>query len=416
MVLIKLFKKYPAYAYLQIASIITGLSGWAGFLAMLVLLDQITSSGIELGSLWAISGLIPLIIGFFSGVWLDRINVKKLIYITDMTSVLGYIGFILITFIHPSYAWVLFLLVRLLTILSGNINSTCKRMVLPEIVSQEDLARVNSLNYSISSTIRLSGASLGGVFLAFSSLNATWILNIICFSLAGILAILAQKHFEFEKKREEKLEKNFFKEFKEGFKHIRVNRWVSTVVLAALCTGILIGSFNLMLQQFVSNIYEAPNHVLSYLYLAEGIVSVIVGYWIASKNLLLNNRIYYGIFYGLFGIAWICFGATTNYLQGMIVLMLFAIVGAFNGPYERTTMQIEVPIEVRGRVFSIWGTTFSSAIQVGAFITGVIISILGIRFVPYITGAIETLLGLTVVILAIKYGGKMNYQKKEKAS
>ena len=31
MVLIKLFKKYPAYAYLQIASIITGLSSWAGF-------------------------------------------------------------------------------------------------------------------------------------------------------------------------------------------------------------------------------------------------------------------------------------------------------------------------------------------------------------------------------------------------
>ena len=151
---------------------------------MLVLLDQITTSGIELGSLWAISGLIPLLIGFFSGVWLDRINVKKLIYITDMTSVLGYIGFILITFIHPSYAWILFLLVRLLTILSGNINSTCKRMVLPEIVSQEDLARVNSLNYSISSIIRLSGASLGGVFLAFSNLNATWLLKFICFSLA----------------------------------------------------------------------------------------------------------------------------------------------------------------------------------------------------------------------------------------
>ena len=75
-----------------------------------------------------------------------------------------------------------------------------------------------------------------------------------------------------------------------------------------------------MLQQFVSNIYEAPDHVLSYLYLAEGIVSVIVGYWIASKNLLLNNRIYYGVFYGLFGLAWICFGATTNYIQGMIVL------------------------------------------------------------------------------------------------
>ena len=96
--------------------------------------------------------------------------------------------------------------------------------------------------------------------------------------------------------------------------------------------------------------------------------------------------------------------------------MLFAVVGAFNGPYERTTMQIEVPIEVRGRVFSIWGTTFSSAIQIGAFITGVIISMLGIRYVPYMTGALEMLLGLTIIIFAIKYGGKMNYQKKEKVS
>ncbi|PFM64013.1 MFS transporter [Bacillus cereus] len=412
MVLIKLYKKYPAYALLQIASIITSLSSWASFLAMLILLGDLTNSGISFGSLWALSGLIPLLLGYFIGVWIDRIDIKKLIFWTEIIAAIGFSFFILLSFLDKNISWLIFLSARFFILLAGNINSTSISVAIPQIVDKQDLTIVNSFNFSINNIIRLSGASIGGVLLAISSLQTIWIINIVCCLIAAVLSIISQKYYSTVKKT--KHTTYFLKELKDGFSFSKNNRWVFSIILTAIFTGILIGSFNLMLQQFTKDIYNENNHIISYLYLAQGGTSFLVAYLLAAKNFMFKTRIPYGITYISFGLSWIFFGLTESYIQGMLVLMLFAIFGAFNGPYERTTMQNEVPTQLRGRVFSIWGTTYAVSIQIGAFLTGVIISFFGIRFVPYITGALETFVGFFIILLSIKFGSNITYKSAKK--
>lgn len=412
MVLIKLYKKYPAYGLLQIASIITSLSSWAGFLAMLILLGNLTNSGISFGGLWALSGLIPLLLGYFIGVWIDRIDIKKLIFWTEIIAAIGFSFFILLSFLDKNISWLLFLSARFFILLAGNINSTSISVAIPQIIDKQDLTIVNSFNFSINNIIRLSGASIGGVLLAISSLQTIWMINIICCLIAAVLSIISQKYYSSVKKP--KHTTYFLKELKDGFSFSKNNRWVFSIIITAIFTGILIGSFNLMLQQFTKDIYNENNHIISYLYLAQGVTSFLVAYLLATKNFMFKTRIPYGITYILFGLSWVFFGLTESYLQGILTLILFAIFGAFNGPYERTTMQNEVPTQLRGRVFSIWGTTYAVSIQIGAFLTGLIISFFGIRFVPYITGALETFVGFFIILLSIKFGSDITYKSAKK--
>ncbi|MGP4072919.1 MFS transporter [Piscibacillus sp. B03] len=409
MVLYHLYKKYPAYGLLQVASIMTILTNWAAFLAMLVLLDRLTESGLAFGSLWAVSGLIPLILGYFSGVWIDRLNVKKLIVVTEITAAIGF-GFFLVMFSTPGdWQWVVFLVARLFILLSGNINGTCVQTVIPDIIEKEDLVKANSFSFSLNNVLRLTGASLGGVLLAVSSLEFVFLLNVITCLVAALLSYQATKYFETPEKTVAR--KNYLLEFKEGITQINVNKWVLSVVVAAIFSGIIIGNFNLMLQQFTAEVYQEEDYILSYLYVAHGVVAFIVAYTLAKRNFLFKNRVYYGLNYMLFGLIWMCFGLTSNYIQGMIVLILFGIVGAFNGPYERTTMQHEVPDHMRGRIFATWQTTYSLSIQLGAFLSGVIITVFGLRWVPIITGMMEILLGVFVVVLSIKVGKKIHYHQ-----
>lgn len=409
MPLLKLFKKYPAYAYLQIGGFISSLANWASFLAMLILLDKLTNSGIALGTLWAASGMIPLIFAYFYGVWIDRLNIKKLIRYTELMAMFGYAMFVLIFFVDNHLGVILFLIARFIVLTAGNINSTCISTVIPEIVDREDLVVANGYASTINSIIRLVGATCGGILIAFVELQFIWMINIIVSFITYLLAVKSQKLYKAV--RLKKTEKSFIRDFKEGFRLIHENHWVRIVIFMAVTSGTIIGSFNLMLQQYTATIYKQPDYVLTYLYVSQGITSVCLSYMIAAKNMLFNSRVTYAWIYVCFGLSWMLFGMTTNYVSGIFFLILFAIFGAFNGPYERITMQNEVPFSVRGRVFSMWGTTYSLSIQLGAFLTGVIISGLGLVFVPIITGLFALLLGLYIVFSTFKHGAKIEYTR-----
>lgn len=178
------------------------------------------------------------------------------------------------------------LVARLFILLSGNINGTCVQTVIPDIVEKDDLVKANSFSFSLNNVLRLTGASLGGVLLAVSSLEFVFLLNVITCLVAALLSYQATKYFQFPEKTASR--KNYLLEFKEGITQINVNKWVLSVVVAAIFSGIIIGTFNLMLQQFTSDVYHEEDYILSYLYVAHGVVAFIVAYTLARRNFCLK--------------------------------------------------------------------------------------------------------------------------------
>ncbi len=363
---------------------------------MLFLLGEITSSGIELGVLWALSGLSPLIFNAFLGVYLDRWNKKRSIIVSDFFRFISFSLFLFIPFTEEYLSIFIFFIARFFTGLLSSFNSTAKQVVIPQIVQKEDLVVANSYSYMITSTVRLSGAAVGGVIVSFFGIHTAYLLTALSCLFSSFL--IARHHWN-EGSIERNHRSNFWAELSSGFAFAKNNLYVKMILISSITIGIIIGSYNLMLERYSTVIYSEREYYLSLLYISEGITSVLVGYIVAKKNLIFEKKWKYGLLYGATGLAWILFSFSTNIIQGIWFLILFGLFSALIAPFERFTMQNVVPDYLRGKVFGLWGTLTAVAIQGGALITGFIIEFLGIQAVNQITGAFHLLFGVIFTII-----------------
>ncbi|ADC52272.1 major facilitator superfamily macrolide-efflux protein (plasmid) [Alkalihalophilus pseudofirmus OF4] len=408
---VKIWREYPAFRDIQFSTILTSFFTWSSFIAMLVLLASITETGIQFGTLWAVSGLAPILFSLYLGVWVDRLDVRKSIIAAEIIKSVLFLGFIIIPFIDNMFvAWSIFMVIRLGTGTLNSFTSAAKQVAIPSIVKKDDLIVANSLNYTITSTVRLSGAAAGGLIVTFVGIHAAYFLTALSFIVSAWL--IFRNTWKTEEHAENK-ERNFKREFAEGLTFAMKNVNVLLILVAALTIGTIIGSYNLMLERFNSQVYNFATYGISLLYLAEGLVSVILGYWIAKNKFLLTKTHIYGIFYSLIGVSWMAFGFTTNIIYGILVLIFFGMFCSVVVPYERTKIQMEVPPHLRGKIFSLWGTLTLAAIQLGALITGFIIDLIGLTYVPIITGFMQVIFGLTFLTVLLR---KKNIDTNKKVS
>lgn len=393
----RIWRKYPAFKHLQYSTIITSMASWSSFIAMLVLLNQITDSGFALGTLWAVSGLAPLLFSVVVGVWVDRWELQRGLIVVEVLRAVTFLGFIVVPFLPEMYAIGLFLILRFATGIFASFNASAKQAVIPDLVARDDLVVANSLSYTITSVVRLLGASLGGLLLTIFGQEVNWIFASVAYLLSAWL--IGREKWSTSKRVQ--VSKNFKEELTTGLKVAFGNRWILLVLMSGLSGGLVIGSYNLMIEAYSSDVYKIGNWGMSVLYVAEGAVSAYLGYWMANRKFFFKKTSRYGYMYALIGVAWILFGFSGNIYEGVICLVLFAAASAFTAPYERTTMQTEIPEEARGRVFGLWNTISLSALQVGAFLTGAIISLFGLEYVPLLIGSVQVCFGLTFLLVVV---------------
>lgn len=238
--IMKIWSKYPVYRDIQITAIVTSFFNWSSFIEMLFLLGEITNSGIEFGVLWAVSGLSPLIFNAFLGVYLDRWNKKRSIILSDFLRFLSFLLFLLIPFTDGYLSIFIFFIARFFTGILSSFNSTAKQVVIPLIVQKEDLVVANSYSYMITSTVRLSGAAIGGVIVSFFGYNTAYLLTALSCLFSSILLARHQWN-ESNIKRSDN--SNFWSELSSGFTFAKSNLNVKMILISSVTIGIIIGSY-----------------------------------------------------------------------------------------------------------------------------------------------------------------------------
>lgn len=402
--IISILKHNANYRKLLITTSITGLASWGSFISMLILLGKITDNGIQLGTLWAVSGLVPIAMSFMLGGIVDRLDTNKVIVYCEILKSPLYLLFILVPMLDGWPSWILFFIIRFFIGILTSLTTVARQTIIPEIMKEEELIVANSLNFTLNSSIRLLGAASGGVLVTLFDLNFFWVLTSISFIYSGI--VMATIKYKNSKLKTE--ERNFLKEMMVGLSVAKKQIYVKYVLLFALTGGLIIGSFNLMIEQMVRNIYNFPPVGLSMLYIAEGLTSVVLGLWIANNKIFFSKVYRYGYIYILIGVSWSLFGFTNNIFQGILIMIVFAFVGGFIVPFERQVMQTHVESNLRGRIFGMWNTCSMVSMQLGALLTGIIIQYVGLRYVTLIVAFLEVLIG---IIFVLRFKEETNFNK-----
>ena len=138
-----------------------------------------------------IFGFLPtFFLSPFAGVWADRYNRKKLIILSDAVIALSTLLLIFL-FLSGSGSVGALLFASAVRALGAGIQTPAVSAVLPQIVPEEKLTKVNGINGSIQAGTMLISPMASGVLLNFASMEVIFSIDV----LTAILAIVVLLFF-----------------------------------------------------------------------------------------------------------------------------------------------------------------------------------------------------------------------------
>jgi DHA3 family macrolide efflux protein-like MFS transporter len=183
-----------------------------------------TQSG-SMMTLSIIFGMLPtFFISPFAGVWADRYNRKKLIIIADSVIAITTLAASLAFLAGYRGYWILFLAL-IIRALGGGIQMPAASALLPSLIPQDKLMRVNGMFSTIQSAIMLVSPMVSAALLTFSSIESIFFIDVSTAAFAVLILIFFLK-VPGRKKTEGKIELSYFHDLKAGFIYMKNHRFI----------------------------------------------------------------------------------------------------------------------------------------------------------------------------------------------
>ncbi|MFZ5642846.1 MAG: MFS transporter [Bacillota bacterium] len=312
-----------------------------------------TNSPAIMGLFLAASVLPELIFGLAAGGFIDRWNRKSILIVSDVFRGLTVLALAFLSALGYLEIWHIFMAGVIISLSSAFFDPTVMA-VIPKLVSQEDLPRANSLSQMISGLATVAGPVLGATLVALLGYKAVFIINGLSYLASALLEAFITLHFTQSDAGEHQL----LLKIKEGFKFIFDNKTVRIILLVIGVVHIFYGSLAVAMPFLASTITGSGIKNLGYLETAMG-VGMILGAMVVGRQKL--NHMRGGHLFMIILAAGLCFallGAVNS--LGIVVrgpyigiLLFIGMAASVASVYWRSLLQIHVPNEMAGRVFSV---------------------------------------------------------------
>lgn len=317
----------------------------------------------SLGLMFVLLQLPSVMIGPFAGVWVDRLNKKHIIVISDFARGILSIMVFFITKLEIIYA-VVFISSIFDVFFRPSISG-----ILPKIVKKEELFMANAASTSAYKISKLIGPSLGGLLIGVMGAPIVFLLNGLSFIFSGVLEIfITYEHFS----KKVIVETGFFEELKEGLDYVLSKKIIKFVVVFFAIASFAFGPCGMLNASYMQKelLMNASQYGFAMTLFGFGSLAGVVilskfEKYISEMNIMVLGIGVYGICYAIFGMAkslplvLICF-----VLTGVLATMINISYGVY--------LQKNVDEDKLGRVFSIDMALGNSVVLASIFITGLI--------------------------------------------
>jgi DHA3 family macrolide efflux protein-like MFS transporter len=351
-----------------------------------------TGSGVMM-TLYVVVGVLPTFFSsIFGGVLADRYDKKLLINLSD--GGIGLVSLLFALFLFSGHDSMALLLVAAgLRALGQGVQQPTVGSLIPLIVPEEKLLKVNGLNSSLQPMIYIASPIVAASLMAAVPL---WVLFLV--DVATALAAIAILQFFVRvpatpgaKPAAER--SSYFRDLVEGLRYIRARRYLLLLIVMATLFTIAISPVACLSPLQVTRNWGPELWRLTAIEIiwAGGMVvgGILVGVW-SFRNRTISigiSSIVSGIMIALLGV-WADFGL---YLACMAVS---GIVQIYSQAPSTTLLQEKVAPEFLGRVMSVFTMIGSLAMPVGIMFFGPLADVVSIDYLMIVTGAAIVVLGV----------------------
>ncbi|TXT64194.1 MAG: conserved membrane protein of unknown function [Promethearchaeota archaeon] len=326
-----------------------------------------------------VSFIPPIIISPIAGVFADKIDRKKMIAFADTSQAITTLALIIL-FMTNTVDFAAILIVNFLRSIFQHIHFPPSNAIIPTMVPEKHLSRVNGINYLFTSFIGIVGPIVAGVVIFFFPIEIALWIDIITFLIA-ILPLILIKIPDIRKKEDESLNISKFKnDMKEGMQTIRIIPGLLVLLFLATFANFfeqplqtLMSNFILVDNSGTELIYAIVSGSMSLGILGGAIIVTIKKEW--DRKVLI---IVFGILSGNFGYLVVALSPFQFFIMMIIGGFIYGIFLPVVNTMFFTLIQTKVPKDKQGRVISIAIVISAGITPISVVIAGPLSQLIGI--------------------------------------
>jgi MFS family permease len=374
-------RNYRLYFFGQLVSV---MGTWMQTVAQSFLVLDLTHSGTDLGLVTAARFLPILVFGPAGGLFADRRNKRRILYVTQALSGVLAAIFAILTGTHVIQMW----LVYVLALSLGFVNvfdNPARQSFISEMVPPDDLPNAVTLNSVSLNLARVFGGALGGVLTAVLGLALCFACNAISF-IAVIASLAAMNGALLYPARPVKRMPG---QIRQGLRYVRETPELLIPLLMIALVGTLAWEFQVTLPLMASKVFGGGAGSYGVMASVMGVGAVGGGLISASRGRPRARSLCVAAIG--WGIA-ITAAAVAPTLPLELAALVFVGYGSitFNS-YAKTTLQLAADPAMRGRVMALWALAWQGSTPLGGPLVGWIAQDFGARW-SLVAGGLPTLL------------------------
>ena len=357
-----------------------------------------TSSGGWVAAFTICSYLPQFLISFFTGVWADRYNRKKLIILADgVITIATFIMFWVMPMISSdSILLSALLVISLIRSIGAGIQTPAVNAVIPQLVPEEYLMKYNGINATMQSIVQFAAPAVAGTVLSIGTFRSTLFIDIVTALIGiGLLSCVL-----LPKQEESNENVSVFAEIKAGISYAFSDKIIGKILIAYGQFILLSVPAGFMAALLVSRVYGDVYWYLTAVELVGfagmALGGVLMGMWGGFKSRLKTFA--FGLL--ILSIMTIGMGISPYFVLYLAMMFVYSIALTMIQTATTTIIQENAQESMIGRVFGLMGAMYSGFLPVGMAIFGPLADVLPLQWIMLGSGIA---LVLVTVYLQVKF-------------
>lgn len=343
---------------------LSNIGTWMQNVAQGWLVLTLTDSAFWLGVV-GFAGSIPfLFFTLFGGVIADRVNKRRLLLVTQTVMMLLAFLLALLAYLKIITVWE----VAAIAFLNGvamSMNAPSYQALVPKLVPREDLTNAIALNSAQFNMSRILGPTLGGYAMVLFGVAGNFFLNGLSF-VAVLLALVRIRYPEEIRPRRESM----FASLRAGFVYLNGERQMRVLMVMTAVVSLFGLPFLTFIPYFAKVQLHAGESGLGWLLACSGTGAVLGAMTVAFLGVIRHRGIVLTVTGCLFFIAIIVFSYSQVFAFSLCTAFFEGFCGILMISCFNVSVQHLSSDEMRGRVLSIYTTSFLGLPPLGSLLAG----------------------------------------------
>lgn len=389
--------KYPLMLLAGIG--ISNVGAWIYLIALNLIILEKTGSPLAVAVLYILKPLATLCTNFWSGSIIDRLNKRNLMVTLNLVSAV-----FIATLSFLSSLWSIYLVVFLINIARSIFDPTSMTYI-TKLIPPKDRKRFNSLRSLIDSGGFLIGPAIAGLLFIIGTPIFAIYMNAIALLLSGLVTMMMpnlEKHIQFNSTNE----KLSFEVIKQDWTVVlnfsRRYAYIMFIYFLFGCVMVMATAIDSLEVAFAKEVLSLSDSEYSFLVSIAGagiVMGAIINTMIATKS---STSLLIGLGSLFVSIGYIVYAFSTIFFMAAIGFFILSFSLAFANTGFHTFYQNNIPVDVMGRVGSIYGLIEAVLIILATTIAGVAAQLISIQYVVIVGTFVMLVISITLFLFNIR--------------